>query len=249
MNKKQKISITIMLIAMAGCWAGLAFGIKNELVSRFSLWASLVFGCGSIIVALSSMFVSLVALDNSKKECNERISNEAKNFIIDHEKDIDYIPLCIIARAYNNHHRFVRPIYNDFNKLNKEIQLEVLKQLNYEYGIIENDSWIDIGLKRVEKFIEENDLGKSYLYDGAKYYHNAIKFPDHEYSEIDEFVKVFPDVFRYLKKYHFDEDNNLYVEMIDFDDYFTSFLHMKKRTIRFTHSIKIGSQSIIYMLY
>lgn len=228
-NKKIKIELIILLIALVGIFALLSFFIKDELVARFSLWGSLIFGCGSIIVAISSLFVSVIALDNTKKEKNERIGNEAKNFIIDHEKEIDYIPLCLIARAFNNHHRYLREIYNDFNKLNKEIQVEVLKQLNYEYKLIESNDWIDLSLKEIEKFIKDNDLGKSYLYDGAKYYHRAFKSPEIEYSEKDEYIKIFPDTFRYLKKYHFENDNKVSVEMISFDDYLASYLNMKRK--------------------
>ena len=74
----------------------------------------------------------------TKKEKNERIGNEAKNFIIDHEKEIDYIPLCLIARAFNNHHKYLREIYNDFNKLNKEIYSTLEKVL-----INKEDTYLD----------------------------------------------------------------------------------------------------------
>ena len=121
---------------------------------------------------------------------------------------------------------FHRKIYNSFNVLNKELQKEVLKQLNSDYSLIEGNKWIDKGIETVRSFIEENDLGKDYLYDGAKYFHRAIKYAEQDFDSAFELGHVMPDNFSWNPKLRFEGDK-LYQENISFDDYFESYLWAK----------------------
>ena len=67
MKKKQKVFIGILALLIIGCWAVLAFCIREDLVSRLSLWSSMVIGTAAVIIAFIALYISYLAY---KKDVN-----------------------------------------------------------------------------------------------------------------------------------------------------------------------------------
>lgn len=235
-TKRQRVILWVLTGAIVVVWGILAFFSKEEWIPRLSLWANFVFGTGSLITAILALTISILSWKKAETLRKQKIEEEANVFINENNDELLYIPFCLIANAYDNHHKFYRKIYNSFNVLNKDIQKEVLKQLNYDCSLIEGNKWINKGIEMVKSFIKENDLGKDYLYDGAKYFHRAIKYAEHEFDSRFELGHVMPDYFHWNKKLRFEGDK-LYQENVSFDDYFESYLHAKstKDPLYFMH--------------
>lgn len=104
----------------------------------------------------------------------EGIQEAAKVFIIDNQKDINLLPLCAIAASVNPYKGHIRPIFTRFNKCSKELQKEILRQENIPLVIMENGNWVDKSLKKFEEDCKKFKMGRSFLYDGGKYFHCAI---------------------------------------------------------------------------
>lgn len=105
----------------------------------------------------------------------EAIIEAAKIFIIDNQEDIHLLPLCVIAASVNPYKNHNRPLYTRFNKFSKELQKEILRQENIPLVIESNSNWVNEYLDRFEEDCKTYNMGKSYLYEGAKYLHYAIK--------------------------------------------------------------------------
>ncbi len=105
----------------------------------------------------------------------EAIIEAAKIFIIDNQKEIHLLPLCVIAASVNPHKNHNRLLYNCFNKCSKELQKEILRQENIPLVIESNSNWVNEYLDKFEKDCKTYNMGKSYLYEGAKYLHCAIR--------------------------------------------------------------------------
>ena len=104
----------------------------------------------------------------------ESIQEAAKIFIIDNQEEIDFLPLCVIAASVNPYKKHKRSIYTRFNKCSKELQEEILRQENIPLIIMSSSSWVDDCLKKFEADCEKYKMGRSFLYEGGKYFHCAI---------------------------------------------------------------------------
>lgn len=208
-----------------GCWAIFAFLLKSDVVPRVSLWADMVFGTGSIITSSVAIGISILTLRREEALRKQMIVEAANKFINENSNELLYIPLCLIANAYNNHHKYERNIYNTFNILNKDVQKEVLKQLNYDFDLISGNGWIDKGINRIKTFIKANDLGRDLLYDNAKYFHRAIQYCDMPYDGSVELMHILPDLFGWNYK---PRGRKKSAEKISFDSYLISYLEAKE---------------------
>ena len=162
-----------------------------------------------IVLAFLSLIASIVVAfliywlqtkhENEIKEFEERrrkdgIKTEAKRFLIDYDDERDYLPLCIIANNVSLHKQHHREIYTSFNHCNTEVQEEILKQAKFPILKFENSMWVDDYLKQVKKFSEDNNLGKSPLYDSFKYFHRALKcYSNKKVSEFDMDIFILPN--------------------------------------------------------
>ena len=183
----------------------------------------------STLSLIATIAISFVVYSLGKKSDEKRLLNEnkqkAREFIIDHESEIAFIPLCLIASNLNRHHKHHRQIYNDFNKLDDEIQKEVLKQLNYELEITQDTKWVDSGIDIVRKFISENKLSESsdFLYDGAKYFHRAFNnYSELEYNSRETYVKKYKDFFGW-EVFNF-SNNKSEKGLLTFSSYFEAYM-------------------------
>ena len=217
-----------MVLALIGVWTILSIFIPEKCISRLSLWASLVVGSGTTITSVLALMISIMSYKKTEMLRIKKIEEDANRFINKNNEDIVYIPLCLIANAYDKHHKFKRDIYNYFNLLNRDVQKEVLKQLNYDNDLILNNQWINKGIKRIRNFISKNDLGKDYLYENGKYFLNSINYADFVYDGACEYEHIMPDVFNWNPKIFFDK-GKAFAENITFFDYVDSYLNAKAK--------------------
>ena len=228
MKLRYKILILLGVVTVVVCWAILSFCIKDEFVDNMSLFVNMVVGTGSLMMAVIALFISVLSYKNTESQKRIAIEEKARAFISENNEDIAYVPLCIIARAYDNHHKYFRDIYNAFNLLNNDVQNEVLKQLNYEYRLIKDISWNENAIDKVRNFIKVNDLGEDFLYDGAKYFHRAMRYGDNEYNSSYEHKAFLQDLFNWTPKIFF-RGNDACQANITFDEYLRSYLNAKEK--------------------
>ena len=223
-KKHQIVIIALGAFAIAAICYAVSFHSSLENVQRWSLFSGMFFGLGSGCLSLVALWISIQTFVKTNLDEKKKMENDAKNFIIENEEEKAYLPLCIIASAYDRHHHFQRRIYNAFNSLSDDMQLEVLKQLNYEYPLIKNNSWIEKSLSKIEQFIVEFDLGENIL-SNKKHYFYMIKYPKHPYDETIEFQDVYPDCFHYKSiNYSFGVPGGY----ISFFDFLSSYIYAKR---------------------
>ena len=188
----QKIIFFIVLGIIAFLFFLVAFKSKDEDVQRWSLFASLFIGVATLGLSFIALSISIQTFVKTNKQEQEKRENEAQQFIIEHNKEIDYIPLCLIASFYDRHRKYNRNIYTDFNKLKNDLQTEVLKQLNYENNLIKNNDWFLKSQTKIESFIIEYNFGKDFLFNYLKI---VPDFFDEKYNLKDENLPVVPSIF------------------------------------------------------
>ena len=193
MNKKQKAVIALLIILIAGCWALLAFFLREDLISRFSLWASLIIGTAATITSVIALYISFLSYKRHEEEKNQKRIDEAKLFLHDNNDEIDYLPYCVYASCYDRHGHHTRKIYNEFCRLPDEMQKEVLKQANYKIQLIETCDWIHNKIELINKFAKEYGFGDTFLYDSGKHLLNGYETKEEPY--IEEHKEELKDVF------------------------------------------------------
>lgn len=129
----------------------------------------------------------------------ESIQEAAKIFIIDNQEEIDILPLCVMAASVNPYKKHRRLIYTRFNKCSMELQEEILRQENIPLYIMSSGSWVDDCLKKFEADCKKYKMGRSYLYEGGKYFHCAISSLQNEMlGEVSTFVFDVPSLGRIM---------------------------------------------------
>ncbi|MCH5153967.1 MAG: hypothetical protein J1F71_02010 [Clostridiales bacterium] len=115
----------------------------------------------------------------------EKLSEEANNFLIDHEDERDYLPWCTIATNLHQHERHNRKIYTDFCRCSAELQNKILEMAEFSIRTIEGTDWVDDAFEKLEADIKKYKLGEQpFLYDGAKYFHRAFTYyRENEFNE------------------------------------------------------------------
>ena len=205
MSKRQKAFIWISSLSIAGCWAILAFFLKEELIPRFSLWASLIVGTATTITSLIALFISALTYRKHEEEKKQKREEEAKLFLHDNYDEVGYLPYCIYASCYDRHGHHARKIYNEFCRLSDEMQKEVLKQANYKMELIEGTDWIHEKIELIDRFANEYGFGDTFLYDSGKYllrgydYKNEPYIEDHT-EELQDVFGIYTFLTRIIKK-------------------------------------------------
>lgn len=228
MKKEDKLYIGLFIVAIIGVCIAVAFFSNENHIQRIMLFATMLFGFATFITSGIALCISVLSFKRTQKYEKQKNEDLANKFINENNDELDYIPLCLIANAYDNHHKYCRKIYNEFNLLNKDIQREVLKQLNYEYELIPNRTWITRCLNFVNDFIETNELGSSFLYDGGKYFLRAIDYSAQEYDHECETQPIIDDVFHWGSNVFFKNDQ-AYRNKVSFDNYLKSYLDAKQK--------------------
>lgn len=109
-----------------------------------------------------------------EKERKE-LEQEARSFLINNESERDYLPWCVIASSLHPLERHSREIYTAYCRCSEELQNEILRQAGFRGHQIEGTRWIHDCITKLRQDIEKYDLGRDYLYDGAKYFHRSYE--------------------------------------------------------------------------
>lgn len=119
-----------------------------------------------------------------EKHRQEKLAEEANNFLIDHEDERDYLPWCTIATNQHQHERHNRKIYTDFCRCSVELQNKILEMAEFTIRTIEGTEWVDDAFKKLEADVKKYKLGEQpFLYDGAKYFHRAfLYYREHKFE-------------------------------------------------------------------
>lgn len=150
----------------------------------------IIIGVISIIASVVlSLIIFFYQVKTEKRVKQQDIDNKVTNFIIENREKIALLPLCIISNCLHKTDKHAKKIYTNFNKLDKEVQLAILKHEDIRTPIINNKTLIDECICKFESLCNKYQFGRSMLYDGAKYLHKAYKNCQNEKLEdVDPFV-------------------------------------------------------------
>ena len=112
-----------------------------------------------------------IAKENAEKQLKE----EADRFLIDNEAERDYLPLCVFASNLHRHERHTRKIYTNFCRCSNDLQNKILEVAEFKCRTIEGNGWLNKAIEKLEVDIKKYNLGRDYLYDGAKYFHRCFE--------------------------------------------------------------------------
>ena len=117
---------------------------------------------------------------NIKEPSEKCIANEetylkAQEFCINHEKELDLLPLCQIANAINPMHNYYRKMYTDFCKCSREVKKYILEHNSQISLKFDKPGWVNRCVETYEnRIIETKICTHTFLYEGAKYFHQAF---------------------------------------------------------------------------
>ncbi len=223
MNKKQSFFILVSSLGIIGCWAIVAFLIKEELIQRFSFWSSLIIGTATTIISVVALGISVLTYRSHELEKIKAKEENAKLFLHDNNDEIDYLPCCVYASCFDRHGHHTRKIYNEFCRLSDEMQKEVLKHANYKITTIDNADWTSEKIGIINNFAKEYGFGDTLLYDSGKLFIDGYRNKKEPY--VEERVEELPDMFGM-----YGLDNRLLNRRrITIDEYFKSYAYRKFR--------------------
>ncbi len=111
----------------------------------------------------------------AKLQEHKELEEKAKLFLINNEAERNYLPWCVIAANIHRLDKHTRAIYNSFCCCPEELRNEILKQAGFEMESIKGQKWVDDCIEALKKDIQKYNLGRDYLYDGAKYFHRSYE--------------------------------------------------------------------------
>lgn len=143
----------------------------------------IVLGILSLIATIAVSFLIYWLQTRHEKEIQKlqdekdkkELETEARSFLIDNEYERDYLPWCVIAANLHPLEKHSRKIYTAYCRCSEELQNEILHQAGYRSYQIKGTRWVQSCIAELEKDIEKFNLGRNYLYDGAKYFHRSYE--------------------------------------------------------------------------
>ena len=127
---------------------------------------------------------------------SEKDAIDAKKFCIEHEDEIELLPLCQIAEFIDPNHKNVRQIYTDYKLCSEAVKDIMLESKNVRRMDFTNTSWVGESLEELNKRIHELKLAvkREFLYDGAKYFHRAYqRYADKSIKEYE--TRIFKSLY------------------------------------------------------
>lgn len=143
---------------------------------------STIFTILSFIATVGIAFlIYFLGRKNEAERIKRETQQEAKKFIQNNAEERDYLHWATIAAGCFPLNKHIRKIYNEFSQLSKDVQKEVIKQIDFGVSLIEGDEWIANKIELVRSTMKElklykGDEGQDYLYDNAKYFHRAYTY-------------------------------------------------------------------------
>lgn len=141
----------------------------------------IIIGVLSLVATIAVSFLIYWLQSRHEKEIQklqcekERIAlqEKARLFLIDNQEERDYLPWCIIAANLYPLEKHTRKIYSEYCRCSEELQNEILNQAGYKIKQFTGKYWLQGCIDKLQQDIEKYNLGRDYLYDGAKYFHRS----------------------------------------------------------------------------
>lgn len=162
-GKRQKIELAVMASALVVLCAAIAFASPESSLSRIGLFADLLFGFSAFVVSASALLIGIQTYRRDEKTRREKLQADAKKFINENARDINLLPLCVVANAYDNHRKYFREIYNRFCVLDDELQEEILKQTKYAFSLTCPDGWVEEANLVAGNFVKSKSIGLDFF--------------------------------------------------------------------------------------
>lgn len=108
---------------------------------------------------------------------NDTVQTTATNFLIKYHKELDLLPLCLMANMYNRTLPYNRKIYVAFNSLSTEVQDFILQKQEIKLPRYNGDFY-DYCYCSVKKYLDSKypqQYKGHYLYDYGKYFYRTIE--------------------------------------------------------------------------
>ena len=148
------------------------------------IW-QIVIGIISILASISlSLIIFYYQIKTDKKVKKQEIDNKTTNFIIENKEEISLLPLCIISNALHKTDKHSHRIYTAFNKLDKDTQKNILKQEDISFDFKISPQIVNDVISHFQIMEEVHNLGKSMLYDSAKYFHRSYELYKNDKIEV-----------------------------------------------------------------
>lgn len=124
---------------------------------------------------------------------DQETEDEARRFCIDHESEIELLPLCQVAFNLNPMHKHVRDLYTDYNKCNLSVRKAIMIMNDIPILCFE-EHWKYKYLDLFREDIKNQNLCNNIdlLYEGGKYLHKAMNSPSVSIGY--EYKDAFPTV-------------------------------------------------------
>ena len=120
----------------------------------------------------------------TKQQEHKELEEKAKLFLIDNYTELNYLPWCVIAANNQRLDKHTREIYNSFCRCPEELRNEILKQAGFKMESIKGQIWVNDCIEALKKDIQKYNLGRDYLYEGAKYFHRSyVRYRNLEWSD------------------------------------------------------------------
>ena len=120
---------------------------------QYLTFTSSTTGVLSLIATVSvSIVIARVETKRAKRQHTEAIQQQVKEFVMDNQSEIDYLPLCVFANAVSPYAANKWQIYNRFNRCTEEVQIEILRHQNIPIGLIKDKNVLD---KCLDSFDEQ----------------------------------------------------------------------------------------------
>lgn len=141
----------------------------------------IIIGVLSLVATIAVSFLIYWLQSRHEKEIQklqcekERIAlqEKARLFLIDNQEERDYLLWCIIAANLYPLEKHTRKIYSEYCRCSEELQNEILNQAGYKIKQFTGKYWLQGCIDKLQQDIEKYNLGRDYLYDGAKYFHRS----------------------------------------------------------------------------
>lgn len=117
----------------------------------------------------------------------DTIQTESANFLIKYNKELDLLPLCLMANLYNRTLPYNRKMYVAFNSLSTEVQDLILKKQGIKLPRYDGDFY-DYCYKHIVKYLNEaypDERNNHFMYEYGKYFISGIKDYAKEQSMIN----------------------------------------------------------------
>ena len=156
--------------------------------------------------------------DIEAKRDQKELEEKAHVFLSKNSDERDYLPWCIIAANLHRHEAHTRKIYTNYCRCSAELQAEILKQAGFSLQPIVSTDWLSSCFMAIEEDRKRYNLGRNYLYDGAKYFHRAFsRYRNYKY-ELDEIYGTNVYINETFTQARFEDSK--YDFMHYFDEYF-----------------------------